>query len=77
MNNKAERELHRLSRSLARIERKFALSRSEIAVLRKASISLGLVFMHGLKPRLDYQYGSLGKPLTTKQERFLKETVGK
>ena len=76
MNSQSERELHRLSRSLSRIERKFALSRGEIAALRKASISIALVFIHGLKPRLDYQYKSMGKPLTKKQEQFLKDVVG-
>lgn len=73
MTKRTERELHRLSGLLSKIERRFALSRGEVMALRKSAIALSLAFINGLKPTLDYHYRSLGKPLTQKDKQFLKE----
>ena len=53
MTNQEERELHRISGSLARIEKKFSLSAKEKRALRTAGIALSLVFINNLKAKLD------------------------
>lgn len=60
MTQKEDRELLRTSACLARIEKKFPLSRSERLALRKAGISLGLVFIHGLRSKLESHSDFLG-----------------
>ena len=53
MTKQEERELHRISASLARIEKKFSLSVNEKRALRTAGIALSLVFINNLKAKLD------------------------
>ena len=53
MTKQEKRELHRVSGSLARIEKKFSLSVKEKQALRTAGIALSLVFINNLKAKLD------------------------
>jgi len=56
MTEQAERELHRLSRALAQIQRNYALTSRQLEALTKAGIALSHIFINKMEQRMNEDY---------------------